>query len=1530
MPRSIFSGFAILAFILGPGSLSAAELRLGSRVLVSTNLADFNISVFPGKSGFEADDESPVVSGAFGDGTVTDFRFFTSQSSALTSYADGGAGMIWMATSPPENTGNVGESWSDLWTTNDPGESYTSPPNHPTSFNTFARTANIYGTIDISTLESGSIYIPHGTYINQWTLTLTMTGPGQPDLTATDTQTNNGPSTNFGWITDFTFSDAAQYDRITYRYTNQDVDGSRGRFMGVILDGTETATTPPQVTNVPATNIQASSATIGGEIVNASGLSTPRLYWGDHDGGTNPLNWDQVIDVEGGSNPFSSNLTNLVPNTTYYFRAFAENSAGEDWADTTSTFQTAPPPAPPVVINHPAREITGIAATLGGEVTDTGGEAPVITIFFGRNDGGIDPDSWDHTVTPGRHDSAFLQTASGLSPLTTYFFRCFAKNSGGEAWAPLSNSFTTTEMSEVFINEFLASNSGSYENHPAPGQVDGRTDDWIEILNVSSTPINLSGWHLTDDENNPTKWTFPHSTIINSNEFLVVYASGDNQVATNGNLHTNFSLDADGEFLALNRPDLSIASSYHPGDPDSQGGKTDVSFGIHPITAAPVFFENPTPGTPNDPEGKPRVRDTKFSIDRGLYGTPMSVEIATSTPSATIYYTIDGSAPIAPDGTPNPSAHEYLVPIILSKTTTLRAAAVKSGFLPTNIDTHSYLFPSAVASQSPAPEGFPLQWGSTPADYEIDPEVVGSTLPGYSLEEALASLPSMTINTAPGELFGATNGIYAYSTQKGGAWERPASLEFIDPDNHLDFQIDCGISIHGASSRSHGMTKKHSLRLLFKREFGEAKLTFPLFEGEETDEFDVLILRACSTDSFPVREGGNNFGVQRWRSQDGSYQRDQWMRDSQIDLGHHSARGRYLHLYLNGLYWGVYNLVERPNNSFNSSHFGGDDEDWDVIHDRGELQSGDFNAWNQMFALADSDLSADAAYMRLLGRNPDGSPNAAYPVYLDLDHFIDYMILHIYAGAEDWPCHNYWASRRRGPDSEGFRFYVWDQEISNNSLIRERTWCSVHFELREKDVPYLSSRSDLRKSPAKLYYQLRQNASFRNQFANRVHELLFNDGLLSPSTSEARWMRRATELDQAIVGESARWGDSRLSTPHKRETSWLSNQEWLSETYWPANHDLAIQRFRNVNLYPSVTAPRFHIDGYPQHGGPVPNGAQLEFGSSSGDVVTYLTNDGSDPRLPDGSVSPSAIAISTPLVLTETQHIRSRNLSTSGGGWSALNSAVFSVDVPLRIVEIMYNPPGDDGSEFLELMNISSESINIGGCYLDGLEEGIDFTFDHLEPPLAPGGRIIVARDLVAFSLAHNTEGIRLALGDYSASGTRLSNEGEELTLRNCLGGLIQQFAYDDQFPWPVHADGQGPSLVLQRPLQDPDPGMARNWRPSFLPGGNPGVSDATSFSGETEADLVSYALPDGGNPTIDSQDGHLVLAFTRDLRAEDVRIEIQSSRDLNTWLPADDLFQDINTHYQGAKGVRATLKVPLSDLGSGQRFFRFHVELVE
>ena len=72
--------------------------------------------------------------------------------------------------------------------------------------NTFARAAEVDGTIDISGLGSGTVYIPHGTFVNNWTITLTMSGPGQPNIVAIETQGGNGPNTNFGWITDFNFT----------------------------------------------------------------------------------------------------------------------------------------------------------------------------------------------------------------------------------------------------------------------------------------------------------------------------------------------------------------------------------------------------------------------------------------------------------------------------------------------------------------------------------------------------------------------------------------------------------------------------------------------------------------------------------------------------------------------------------------------------------------------------------------------------------------------------------------------------------------------------------------------------------------------------------------------------------------------------------------------------------------------------------------------------------------------------------------------------------------------------------------------------------------------------------------------------------------------------------------------------------------------------------------------------------------------------------------------------------------------------
>lgn len=229
---------------------NAASLVFSSRTLVSENNANFDISVFDGNAKYNDRGTGGVEPGAptsqttLGDGTVTSYNFVGNEGtgSALTTYASGG-GRIPTPVAPTANVHGNGEEWANVWTTSDPGAAVDftgSTKNHnPTGIagaaNTFARAAEVDGSIDITGLASGEIYIPHGTFVNQWTLTLTMTGAGEADIVALESQDTNGISRNLGWITNFSFTNEGQYDTIDYNFTHQDRDGSRARFMGVIL-----------------------------------------------------------------------------------------------------------------------------------------------------------------------------------------------------------------------------------------------------------------------------------------------------------------------------------------------------------------------------------------------------------------------------------------------------------------------------------------------------------------------------------------------------------------------------------------------------------------------------------------------------------------------------------------------------------------------------------------------------------------------------------------------------------------------------------------------------------------------------------------------------------------------------------------------------------------------------------------------------------------------------------------------------------------------------------------------------------------------------------------------------------------------------------------------------------------------------------------------------------------------------------------------------------------------------------------------
>src|SRR6185295_5333360 len=123
---------------------------------------------------------------------------------------------------------------------------------------------------------------------------------------------------------------------------------------------------------------------------------------------------------------------------------------------------------------------------------------------------------------------------------------------------------------QIIISEFMA------DNKTIIADEHGQFPDWIEIYNTSTSTVNLNGWSLTDDPTQVARWFFP-GTNLTAKGFMVVFADGTNQVVLGQPLHADFSIRASGEYLALLKPDGTVASEFNPAFPDQF---PDISYGI--------------------------------------------------------------------------------------------------------------------------------------------------------------------------------------------------------------------------------------------------------------------------------------------------------------------------------------------------------------------------------------------------------------------------------------------------------------------------------------------------------------------------------------------------------------------------------------------------------------------------------------------------------------------------------------------------------------------------------------------------------------------------------------------------------------------------------------------------------------------------------------------------------------------------------------------------------------------------------------
>jgi len=604
--------------------------------------------------------------------------------------------------------------------------------------------------------------------------------------------------------------------------------------------------------------------------------------------------------------------------------------------------------------------------------------------------------------------------------------------------------------------------------------------------------------------------------------------SNENDVITFFDYPVSGPLQKGNNILAIQGLNGSMNSSDFLVSPELTGKKTDLN------SPQNGYFLEPTPGTLNSQRIDGLVGDTKFNVNRGFYEEAFELEISTETEGAEIRYTLDGTVPSETRG------EVYKSPITIDKTTVIRAMAHRSGYSTTNIDTQTYLFPEDVVDQ-------PRMRASVTQSRTFGPQMIDS----------LKSVPTVSIvtdNPSPFMNEGSSN----------MRRESPASVEMIFPDGTPGFQENGGLKHFGGYYTNF---PKKSFRIGFRSQYGDTKLNYPMFDGFDykyyppTDRFDVMDLRSGSHDM----------------QSRGAYMSNRFTDDSMLEMGNLAPHGRFVHVYLNGNYWGQYHLRERWNADMASSYFGGPKSDYDAVNlndgfrNDEKVYDGTGVLWNEAKQLARSSNAWE------LNEN-----------HIDFANLIDFMLLWVSGDSES-------EVRLLGSKAQGqpFRFQMKDAD----GFLRNPGKAVNH------PGPHNLMSSSL----------IRKNPDYAMLVADRIHLHFFNDGALTPERNIARLQKRVDEARLGFISESARWG-----TRFREYQSWLDYQKNLINNHFPRLTENMIKKFRAAGMYPSLISPVFN-----QHGGSIPVGSGITMSTNT--LAIYYTTDGSDPRLSGGVINPQAI-----------------------------------------------------------------------------------------------------------------------------------------------------------------------------------------------------------------------------------------------------------------------------------------------------------------
>lgn len=337
----------------------------------------------------------------------------------------------------------------------------------------------------------------------------------------------------------------------------------------------------------------------------------------------------------------------------------------------------------------------------------------------------------------------------------------------------------------IYLNEIMASNRLTIADEA------GDFDDWVELYNADSLPVQVGGMYLSDNPDLPQKWRIPAQqpglTQVPAKGFLVIWLDDE---PAEGMLHAPFKLDAAGEYLSLYTADGKWLDSIAFGK-QSQ----DVSLSRATDGGLPWGLHAPTPGRSNDPVPYPLAAPAPvFSLNSGHYRSDMELRLSSPLAQGVVRYTLDGSMPTE-------SSPAYTTPLRFARSTTVRARVFAPGWLPGPALTRNYFI------------------------------------------EAQHTFPIVALSFEPSDFFDPATGIY--SNLALSEEERPVHVEWFEPDGSFGFEADMAAELHGKGSL--GSAQK-SLLLKAKSSVGAESIQYPVFPDLPQQEYKRLVLRNSGQD----------------------------------------------------------------------------------------------------------------------------------------------------------------------------------------------------------------------------------------------------------------------------------------------------------------------------------------------------------------------------------------------------------------------------------------------------------------------------------------------------------------------------------------------------------------------------------------------------------------------------------------------------------------------------------------------------------